>query len=283
MKKFKYIGVVATIAVLGLVVVIGGYIYTNTDNYQAEQLYKALSNDYTIAQCDSIIIKYPNTEWADSARQKKNILVRQQNEWNSITKNPSIQSVKNFKKKHKLTTKYSVAADEKLDSLLWFEACNNKIEKNYKEYIELGQMAHNYNEAMSVLQKMNNLAEVSSVAPTLENNVCKFFEELGNGNAKAVAELCADTVSHFLFRNNFTSKEVAEFITNTYCKNIKKRTFSKPNNMEFNKVRIDNEKVGYSAQFTIELTAPVKVARKHKATIFFTPDSKIIYAKMRHN
>ena len=41
MKKFKSLSIVATIVVLGLAAVIGGYIYTTTDGYQAKALYDA--------------------------------------------------------------------------------------------------------------------------------------------------------------------------------------------------------------------------------------------------
>jgi hypothetical protein len=51
--------------------------------------------------------------------------------------------------------------------------------------------------------------------------------------------------------------------------------------MKFDKSRIGEEKVGYVAQFSIDLTAPAKVARKQKALFMFTPEGKIIYASLR--
>ena len=142
-------------------------------------------------------------------------------------------------------------------------------------------MARNYNEAMFVLQKMNELPDVESVAPNLKEQITKFFDALGNGKAADVSALCADTVSFFLFRQNLTTEMVAEYVNKTYCKRIKKRTFSEPSEMKFDKSRIDEEKVGYVAQFSIDLTAPAKVARKQKALFMFTPEGKIIYASLR--
>lgn len=281
MKKFKSLSIVATVAVLGLAAVIGGYIYTTTDGYQAKALYDALGNDYTAAQCDSITKRFPATDYAELAREKKRVLLRQQAEWKAITKNPTLQAVQTFKNKHQLIDKYFVAVEEKLDSLLWVDAIKLKAKQNYEAYAQLGQMARNYNEAMFVLQKMNELPDVESVAPNLKEQITKFFDALGNGKAADVSALCADTVSFFLFRQNFTTEKVAEYVNKTYCKRIKKRTFSEPSEMTFDKSRIGEEKVGYVAQFSIDLTAPAKVARKQKALFMFTPDGKIIYASLR--
>ena len=281
MKKFKSLSIVALVVVLVLTAIVGGYIYTTTDAYKAKQLYNALANDYTASQCDSIINRFPSSEYAELAQDKKRTLLRQQAEWSSISQNPTLQSVKNFKSRHQLTDKYFIAAEEKLDSLLWAEAQLQKSKKIFEEYANLGQMAKNYDEAMFVLQKMHKLPEVETVKQNLEGQLNMFFDALGNGDATAVAGLCADTVSFFLFRLNLTPEKVAEFINKTYCKKIKKRTFSAPSAMEFDKARIGVEKVGYIAEFTIDLTSPAKVARKQKAVFMFTPDGKIIYAAMR--
>lgn len=281
MKKFKSLSIVATVVVLGLAAVIGGYIYTTTDAYQAKVLYDALGNDYTAAQCDSITKRFPATDYAELAREKKRVLLRQQAEWKEITKNPTLQAVQTFKNKHQLIDKYFVAVEEKLDSLLWVDAIKLKAKQNYEAYTQLGQMARNYNEAMFVLQKMNELPDVESVAPNLKEQITKFFDALGNGKAADVSALCADTVSFFLFRQNLTTEKVAEYVNKTYCKRIKKRTFSEPSEMKFDKSRIGEEKVGYAAQFSIDLTAPAKVARKQKALFMFTPEGKIIYASLR--
>lgn len=281
MKKFKSLSIVATVVVLGLAAVIGGYIYTTTDAYQAKALYDALGNDYTAAQCDSITKRFPATDYAELAREKKRVLLRQQAEWKAITKNPTLQAVQTFKNKHQLIEKYFVAVEEKLDSLLWVDAIKLKAKQNYEAYAQLGQMARNYNEAMFVLQKMNELPDVESVAPNLKEQITKFFDALGNGKAADVSALCADTVSFFLFRQNLTTEKVAEYVNKTYCKRIKKRTFSEPSEMTFDKSRIGEEKVGYVAQFSIDLTAPAKVARKQKALFMFTPEGKIIYASLR--
>lgn len=281
MKKFKSLSIVATVVVLGLAAVIGGYIYTTTDGYQAKALYDALGNDYTAAQCDSITKRFPATDYAELAQEKKRVLLRQQAEWKAITKNPTLQAVQTFKNKHQLIDKYFVAAEEKLDSLLWVDAIKLKAKQNYEAYAQLGQMARNYNEAMFVLQKMNELPDVESVVPNLKEQITKFFDALGNGKAADVSALCADTVSFFLFRQNLTTEKVAEYVNKTYCKRIKKRTFSEPSEMTFDKSRIGEEKVGYVAQFSIDLTAPAKVARKQKALFMFTPEGKIIYASLR--
>lgn len=281
MKKFKSLSIVATVVVLGLAAVIGGYIYTTTDGYQAKALYDALGNDYTVAQCDSITKRFPATDYAELAREKKRVLLRQQAEWKAITKNPTLQAVQTFKNKHQLIDKYFVAVEEKLDSLLWVDAIKLKAKQNYEAYAQLGQMARNYNEAMFVLQKMNELPDVESVAPNLKEQITKFFDALGNGKAADVSALCADTVSFFLFRQNLTTEKVAEYVNKTYCKRIKKRTFSEPSEMKFDKSCIGEEKVGYVAQFSIDLTAPAKVARKQKALFMFTPEGKIIYASLR--
>lgn len=281
MKKFKSLSIVATVVVLGLAAVIGGYIYTTTDGYQAQKLYDELGNDYAASQCDSITKRFPATKYAELAQEKKRTLLRQQAEWNTISKNPSRQAIQTFKSKHQLTDKYFIAAEEKLDSLLWDDALKLKTKKNYEEYAQLGQMARNYDEAMFVLQKMNQIPEVAAVSQNLEEQVNKFFDALGKGDATAVSALCADTVSFFLFRQNLTADKVAEFINKTYCKNIKKRTFSAPSAITFDKSRIAVDKAGYIAHFTIDLTAPAKVARKQKALFMFTPEGKIIYASMR--
>ena len=281
MKKFKSLSIVATVVVLGLAAVIGGYIYTTTDGYQAKTLYDALGNDYTAAQCDSITKRFPATDYAELAREKKRVLLRQQAEWKAITKNPTLQAVQTFKNKHQLIDKFFVAVEEKLDSLLWVDAIKLKAKQNYEAYAQLGQMARNYNEAMFVLQKMNKLPDVESVAPNLKEQITKFFDALGNGKAADVSALCADTVSFFLFRQNLTTEKVAEYVNKTYCKRIKKRTFSEPSEMKFDKSRMGEEKVGYVAQFSIALTAPAKVARKQKALFMFTPEGKIIYASLR--
>ena len=143
MKKFKSLSIVATVVVLGFATVIGGYIYTTTDGYQAKKLYDALGNDYTAAQCDSITKRFPATDYAELAQEKKRTLLRQQAEWKTITKNPTLQAIQTFKSKHQLIDKYFVAVEEKLDSLLWAEAIKLKAKQNYDAYVKLGQMAHN--------------------------------------------------------------------------------------------------------------------------------------------
>ena len=189
MKKFKSLSIVATVVVLGLAVVIGGYIYTTTDGYQAKALYDALGNDYTVAQCDSITKRFPATDYAELAREKKRVLLRQQAEWKAITKNPTLQAVQTFKNKHQLIDKYFVAVEEKLDSLLWVDAIKLRAKQNYEAYAQLGQMARNYSEAMFVLQKMNELPDVESVAPNLKEQITKFFDALGNGKAANVSSV----------------------------------------------------------------------------------------------
>jgi hypothetical protein len=282
MKKFKSISVVATIVVLGIVAIVGGYIYTTTDAYQAKKLYNELGNDYTASQCDSLTKRFPNSEYAELAQEKKRSLLRQQAEWNSISSNPSVQGLKTFKKKHELTAKYSNAADEKIDSLLWIEALNSKLEQAYEEYAALGQMARNYNETMNVLQWMHKLPEVASVSEQLKEQSKKFFEILGNGDAKAVAGLCSDTISLFLYHQNYTPAKVVDFVNNVYCKNIKQRTFVITSDIELSKARIAADKAGYAALFNVDLTAPSKIARKHKATILFTLEGKIASIALHH-
>ena len=280
MKKFKSTVIIATVAVLGFAAIIGGYLYTTTDGYQAKKLFNSLGNDYTASQCDSITKLFPNSEYAEKAQLKKRALLRQQSQWNSIANNPTLQNLKEFKKNADLTSKYSNAADEKLDSLLWIQALNGKLEKYYKEYAELGQMARHYNEAMHVLPMMHKLPEVSSVSEQLKNQSTKFFELLGKGDANGIASLCADTVSYFLFHQNYTPAKVADFISKVYCKKIKERTFVTSSDIEFSKARIGNDGVGYAAVLGVEITAPAKVARKHQAIILFTTEGKITYVAL---
>lgn len=277
MKKFKSLGIVATAIVLLIIAVIGFYIYTNSDAYIAKKIYNSLGNDYTVAQCDSIILLSPDSEYAKLAEEKKQTLLRQQREWNAIANAPTVESIKNYKSKHTLTETYSTATDKALDSLLWIDAIKGKLDTNYDEYLKLGEAAHHYTEASKVLQLMKELPFDATISANLQNKLSTFYEELGNGNASKVADMCADTVSFFLFHQNQTKKEVANFINKKYCKNIKTRTFTAPSNIEFHKARINNDEAGYAILFDIEITSPKKVARKHSACVFLNKEGKITY------
>ncbi len=281
MKKFKSLSIVATVVVLLIAAILGYYIYTTTDAYQVQKLYNELGNDYTASQCDSITKRFPNSEYAEKAQEKKRNLLRQQSEWETIKNKPTLQAIQNFKKKHQLTSKLTIAVEQKLDSLLWVAAINSKLKKSYEEYGALGQMAEHYNEAMYILQGMHKLPEVETVTTTLQEQATKFFAALGEGNADDVAALCADTVSFFLFHQNLSNDKVKDFVNNVYCKNIKKRTFEITSNLEFDKARIGDEAAGYAVQFNIAIISPKKVARKHKVILLFTPECKIVYAALR--
>ena len=96
MKKFKSISLLATLIVLIVVAIIGVYIYISSDSYQAKQLYEALGDDYTVSQCDTIIEKFLNSDYAELAKQKKNDLIRQQNEWAYISNKPTLERLTRF-------------------------------------------------------------------------------------------------------------------------------------------------------------------------------------------
>ena len=196
MKKNKSLSIVATILVLTFAGIIGLYIYSTTDGYKAKQLYAALGNDYTVAQCDTLINRFPNTEWAEFAKQKKINLLRQEHEWASITKKPKLEAIKNFKSKYELTTKYAVAVEEMLDSILWEQAKRGKTQKDYEEYLALGKMTRCHNDAFVMLQKMHQLPEVKAFESQFQKSITQFYDALANAKTNEVLELCSDIDSY---------------------------------------------------------------------------------------
>lgn len=281
MKKNKSLSIVATIVVLTFAGIIGLYIYSTTDGYKAKQLYAALGNDYTVAQCDTLINRFPNTEWAEFAKQKKINLLRQEHEWASITKKPKLEAVKNFKSKYELTTKYAVAVEEMLDSILWEKAKRGKTQKDYEEYLALGKMTRCHNDAFVMLQKMHQLPDVKAFESQFQKSITQFYDALANAKTNEVLELCSDTIYRFLLRHRLTKPQLADYLNNNYTKKIKKRNFSITSDIEFTKGVYTGQEVGYAALFNLEQVMPSGKVRKNKVTMMFNPEGKIVYVVMR--
>ncbi len=278
MKKFKSLSIVAPVVVLGLAAVIGGYIYTTSDGYQAKKLYDALGDDYTVSQCDSIISNYPATTYADFAKAKKRNLIRQQQEWRSICRKPTLEKVIKFQKKYQLTRQYAIAVEEKLDSILWKAAQHEKTEKCFEDYYALGKMTRYHNDAFHALQCMNNLPEVSaSMAQQFEATIGDFYKALSNkASTDRLTALCTDTIARFFYRQNLTKPELVAYVNKTYHKNVQKRDFKITSDIHFTKAYLGDDKVGYAAQFDLQQEAPSKPVMYFYATIIFNTDGKIM-------
>lgn len=282
MKKFKSISLLATLIVLIVVAIIGVYIYTSSDSYQAKQFYEMLGNDYTVSQCDTIIEKFSNTEYAVLAKQKKIDLIRQQNDWAYISNKPTLERLKRFKSHYHLSQKMANAVEEKIDSIVWENALRGRTQKLYEEYVALGKMTRHHDEALIRLQDMLNLPNLQSLESALKINIDKFYDALSErSKTSELIQLCADTVARFLFRHNITKDKLSSYIVNNYNKKIKKRIFNITSDIEFTKAYISDGKVGYAALFDIEQGLPSKPLIKKRAMLIFTPEGKVAYMNMR--
>lgn len=282
MKKFKSISLLATLIVLIVVAIIGVYIYTSSDSYQAKQFYEMLGNDYTVSQCDTIIEKFSNTEYAVLAKQKKIDLIRQQNDWAYISNKPTLERLKRFKSHYHLSQKMVNAVEEKIDSIVWENALRGRTQKLYEEYVALGKMTRHHDEALIRLQDMLNLPNLQSLESALKINIDKFYDALSErSKTSELIQLCADTVARFLFRHNITKDKLSSYIVNNYNKKIKKRIFNITSDIEFTKAYISDGKVGYAALFDIEQGLPSKPLIKKRAMLIFTPEGKVAYMNMR--
>lgn len=280
MKKFKSLSIVATIVVLGLAAVIGGYIYTTTDAYQAKVLYDALGNDYTAAQCDSITKRFPATDYAELAREKKRSLMRQKGMWHAISKRPTVKALMQLKNTPDLLKKYAILADEKLDSLVWVEAQKGKTQKHYEDYLSLGKMTRHHNEAFRVLEKMQQLPNPETVQEQMQMSVKDFYHNLGNAQTSKVVEACADTVKLFLHRGNLDKTQLTNYLNKTYYKKVKKRNFTITSDISIHKARLTDDSYGYAAVCTMDEEIPGKRLRKSKSLILFNTDGKIVYVRI---
>ena len=282
MKKFKSISLLATLIVLIVVAIIGVYIYTSSDSYKAKQFYEMLGDDYTVSQCDTIIEKFSNTEYAALAKQKKIDLIRQQNDWAYISNKPTLERLKRFKSHYHLSQKMANAVEEKIDSIVWENALRGRTQKLYEEYVALGKMTRHHDEALIRLQDMLNLPNVQPLESSLKINIDKFYDALSErSKTSELIQLCADTIARFLFRHNITKDKLSSYIVNNYNKKIKKRIFNITSDIEFTKAYISDGKVGYAALFDIEQGLPSKPLIKKRAMLIFTPEGKVAYMNMR--
>lgn len=282
MKKFKSISLLATLIVLIVVAIIGVYIYISSDSYQAKQLYEALGDDYTVSQCDTIIEKFLNSDYAELAKQKKNDLIRQQNEWAYISNKPTLERLTRFKSRYTLSQKMTNAVVEKIDSIIWENALRGRTQKHYEEYIALGEMTRHYDEALIRLQNMYNLPNVQPLESELKINIDRFYDALSErSKTHELINLCADTITRFLFRHNITKEKLSSYILNNYNKKNKKRIFNITSDIEFTKAYISDGKVGYAALFEIEQGLTSKPIIKKRAMLIFTPEGKVAYMNMR--
>ena len=281
MKKFKSLSIISTLVFLLFASVVGFYIYTTTDGYKAKQLYVALGNDYTASQCDSITKKYPSTEYAEMAQLKKRTLLRQQSQWQSICRNPSIESVQKFKNTPELMNKYVNLVEEKLDSLLWEEARRGKTKAKYDAYLALGKMTVHHDEAFSVLESMHHIPDVATLQEQLKQNATDFIDDLANARVSKVVDACADTVNYFLYHSNYTKDSLTDFLKKVYYKKVKKRTFNIVSDITFDKARLGETAVGYAAVFDVEHAIPGKKMRKSSFMLLFNLEGKIVYVAMK--
>lgn len=278
MKKIKSLSIIATVVVLGLTIIIGGYIYTTTDSYQAKKRYEALGDDYSVSQCDSIITKYPHTSYAELTKTKKRNLVSQQREWQSICQNVSLERVQEFKSKYQLTRQYAIAVENKLDSIYWATAQRNKTQKCYEDYLALGKMTRYYNDALHALQRMHNLPDPTPLAPQLQETIEKFYSLLSNkATTPQLLDLCTDTISRFFFRQNLTQSQLATYLNKTYHKNVQQREFKILTPIQFDKAYITDEKLGYAAMFDLQQEAKSKPVRYYHATVILNTEGKIMH------
>ena len=278
MKKFKSLSIVALVVVLGLTAIVGGYIYTTTDAYKAKQLYNALGDDYTVSQCDSIILNFSTTEYADLAKAKRLNLIRQEREWRGICRKPTLERVQQFKSKYQLTRQYMIAVEEKLDSILWSAAQRGTTQECYQDYLELGKMTRNYNNALHALQCMHALPDASTIASQFEPTITKFYDALSSKETtRQLTALCTDTVARFFYRQNLPVRELETYINKTYHKNVQKRYFKITSDIHFTKAYVGDDKVGYAALFDLQQEVPSKPVRNYNATIIFNTDGKVMY------
>lgn len=181
---------------IGLIIIIGGgtFLYLHTQNNRQEQAdYNMLMDNFSVADAETFLLKYPNTSHAEEIKNEIGRYKRYEQEWNLIANSTNKNDFAQFRSRFP-DSPFDQRACDKIDSLDWVSAMRSGTEEALQNYLNMHPDGKYSDEAQDAKQALLDAKPSAEEQDAISTNITKYFIALSDNSKEDLASITTEAV-----------------------------------------------------------------------------------------
>lgn len=181
---------------IGLIVIIGAgtFLYLHNQNSRQEQAdYNMLMDNFSIADAETFLLKYPNTSHAEEINNEIGRYKRYQQEWNLIANSTNINDFAQFRSRFP-NSPFDQLAYDKIDSLDWASAMKAGTEEALQNYLSVHPDGKYADQAQDTKQALLDAKPSPDEQNSVSANVQRYFIALSDNSKDDLTGITTEAV-----------------------------------------------------------------------------------------
>lgn len=196
-KKSARKAILLCLALLVCLATIVSVVYIINDrkakSAEEERSYNYLINNFSIADAETFLIRYPESKHATEITNQIKLYRRYESEWTKVENSNNIDDFVVFERKFP-NSPFVKKAQIKIDSLDWISAKRNSTLKSVQSYLNAHPLGKYITEAQDLKQEILDSTPTNEETNRINNIVVQYFNSLSNNNKNALATITSSYV-----------------------------------------------------------------------------------------